>query len=46
MRKKRKNEVCIAIKNDIFNNMKSYIIISVIFLVGLFLGVMFVNQTE
>ena len=46
MRKKRKNEVFIAVKNDIFNNIKSYIIIAVIFLVGLFLGVMFVNQTE
>ena len=44
--RKRKIEIFTAIKDDIVNNMKSYIIVVVIFLVGIFLGVMFVNQTD
>ena len=43
---KKSNEIFIAIKQDILNKVKSYIIILVIFLVGIFFGVMFLNQTE
>lgn len=44
--RKKKNSIFTAIKEDITNNVKSYIIVVVIFLVGIFLGVMFLNQTE
>lgn len=44
--RKRKNEIFSAIKGDILNNVKSYFIIIVIFSVGIFLGVLFINQTE
>ncbi len=43
--RKRKNEVFIAIKEDILNNAKSYLIVAVIFTVGIFLGVLFINQS-
>ena len=42
--RKRKSEVFCIIKEDIVNNAKSYFIVLVIFVVGIFLGVMFVNQ--
>lgn len=45
MRKKR-NEIFTTIKEEILNNIKSYIIVVIIFAVGIFLGVMFINQTE
>lgn len=45
MRKKR-NQVFSIIKEDIQNNVKSYLIIVVIFAIGIFLGVMLVNQTD
>ena len=35
-----------AIKEDIINNAKSYFIVITIFAVGIFLGVMLINQTE
>lgn len=44
--RKRKNEIFNAIKEDIINNAKSYFIVVTIFVVGLFLGVFFVNQSE
>lgn len=44
--RKKKNEIFIAIKEDILNNAKSYFIVIIIFTVGLFLGVMFINQIE
>ena len=43
---KRKNEVATIIKNDILNNIKSYFMVFIIFTVGIFLGVMFVNKGE
>ena len=43
---KRNNEVFIIIKDDVMNNIKSYFIVLVIFVVGIFLGVMFINQTQ
>ena len=42
--RKRKNEVFSIIKDDVMNNAKSYFVVLVIFIVGIFLGVMFVNQ--
>ena len=44
--RKKKNEIFIAIKEDILNNAKSYFIILIIFAVGVFLGVMFINQMQ
>lgn len=43
--RKRKSEIFTIIKEDMLNNAKSYFIVVVIFVVGIFLGVMFVNQT-
>lgn len=43
MRKKRSEIVSIA-KQEISQNLKSYIIITIIFLIGIFLGTLFVNQ--
>mgnify|MGYP004471474889 FL=1 len=43
---KKKNEILLAIKENILNNSKSYFIVIIIFTVGIFLGVMFINQTE
>lgn len=43
--RKRKNEILTIIKDDVLNNAKSYFIVIIIFVVGIFLGVMFVNQT-
>ena len=43
---KKKSEIYIAIKEDIFKNAKSYFIVIMIFTIGVFLGVMFINQTE
>ena len=42
--RKKKNEVFSIIKEDVMNNAKSYFVVLVIFIVGIFLGVMFVNQ--
>ena len=44
--RKRKNEILNVIKDDILNNAKSYFVVIVIFVVGIFLGVMFINQTK
>ena len=44
--RKRKNEIFSIIKEDVLNNAKSYFIVGVIFVVGIFLGVMFINQTQ
>lgn len=44
--RKKKSEIFTIIKEDILNNLKSYIIIVVIFAVGIFLGVMLINQTD
>mgnify|MGYP004495571697 FL=1 len=43
---KKKNEILLAIKENILNNTKSYFIVIIIFTVGIFLGVMFINQAE
>ena len=44
--RKKKNEIFVAIKEDILNNAKSYFIVLIIFAVGVFLGVMFINQMQ
>jgi len=44
--RKRKTEIFTIIKDDISNNAKSYFIVAIIFIVGVFLGVMFVNQAK
>lgn len=44
--RKRKNEIFAIIKNDILNNAKSYFIVIIIFVVGIFFGVMFINQAK
>lgn len=44
--KKYRNNIFTVIQEDISNNIKLYIIILIIFLVGLFLGVMFINQND
>lgn len=44
--RKKKNEIFIAIKEDILNNARSYFIVLIIFAVGVFLGVMFINQMQ
>ena len=43
---KKKSEILLAIKDNILNNTKSYFIVIIIFTVGIFLGVMFINKTE
>ena len=44
--RKRKNEIITIIKEDVLNNAKSYFIVGIIFIVGIFLGVMFINQAK
>lgn len=44
--RKRKNEIFTTIKEDIVKHAKAYFIVVIIFTVGLFLGVLFVNKTE
>ena len=44
--RKKKNEIFTAIKEDVLNNAKSYFIVLIIFAVGVFLGVMFINQMQ
>lgn len=46
MSKKNKNRSRQILKNYIKNNIKEYIITALIFLVGIFLGVMFINNSK
>lgn len=43
---KKKNEIITIIKEDIINNAKSYFIIVIIFVIGIFFGVMFINRAK
>ena len=43
---KRKVEILNVIKEDILDNAKSYFIVITIFIIGIFLGVMLINQTK
>lgn len=42
--RKKKIEIFGVIKKDIINNIKSYFIVIIIFVIGIFLGVFFINQ--
>lgn len=44
--RKRKNQILTIIKEKVLNNAKSYFIIVIIFVVGILLGVMFINRLE
>ena len=44
--RKKKNEIFTAVREDILTNVKSYFIVIIIFTVGIFLGVLFINQTQ
>ena len=44
--RKKKSEILNIIKEEIINNYRSYILVIILFSVGLFLGVLFINQTE
>ena len=44
--RKKKSEILNIIKEEIISNYKSYILVIILFSVGLFLGVLFINQTE
>lgn len=48
MRKREKKKISIMriVKQHINNNAKEYLIVSIIFLIGIILGVMFINNTE
>lgn len=43
---KNKNNIIITIKNHIINNKKEYLIVTFIFIIGIFLGVLFVNNIQ
>lgn len=43
---KKKNEIFSILKSDILNNTKAYFIIIIIFVIGIFLGVLYINQTK
>ena len=44
--RKRKNKILTIIKENVLNNAKSYFIVVIIFVVGIFFGVMFINRLE
>lgn len=44
--RKRKNQILTIIKENVLNNAKSYFIVVIIFVVGIFFGVMFINRLE
>lgn len=44
--RKKKSEILNIIKEEIISNYRSYILVIILFSVGLFLGVLFINQTE
>lgn len=43
---KKNNEIFFVLKNDILNNLKIYFITIIIFTVGIFFGVLYINQTK
>lgn len=46
MRQKRSGSIKTAIKDHILNNRKEYIIALLVFIIGIFIGVLFVNNTQ
>lgn len=43
---KKKSQISSIIKEEIVNNIKSYMIITIIFLSGIFMGVLFISKTD
>ena len=43
---KKKSEIFNIFKQEIYNNIKSYVIVTIIFVIGLFLGVFIINTTN
>lgn len=46
MKRNKRLKILETISNHIINNKKEYILVTLIFLVGIFLGVMFINNTQ
>ena len=46
MKKNKRLKIIETIKEHILNNSKEYIIVSLIFVIGIFLGVLFVNNIQ
>ena len=46
MRKNKQIKLLNTIKEHVINNAKEYIIVSLIFIIGIFLGVMFINNIQ
>ena len=46
MKRNKRLEILEIISNHIMNNKKEYILVTLIFLVGIFLGVMFINNSK
>lgn len=46
MRKSRRLNIKDTIYNHIVNNSKEYILVTLIFIIGIFLGVMFINKAQ
>ena len=46
MRRNKRLKIWDTIGNHVVNNKKEYILVTLIFLVGIFLGVMFINNSK
>ena len=46
MKRNKRLKILETIGNHIINNKKEYLLVTLIFLVGIFLGVMFINNTQ
>lgn len=46
MRKDRRVKILEIIKEHVMNNKKEYILVSLLFVIGIFLGVLFVNNVQ
>lgn len=46
MRKRNKSKIIEIIKQHVINNSKEYIIVGLLFIIGIFLGVLFVNNIQ
>ena len=46
MKRNKRLKILEIISNHIMNNKKEYILVTLIFLVGIFLGVMFINNAQ
>ena len=46
MRKRKNLKIVEIIKQHVINNSKEYIIVALLFIIGIFLGVLFVNNIQ